>query len=145
MATIDRTNQELLNAAVMAKTLRMDPPRGEAQKQFRITTNCSNLTLFGQHVQGDKGGAIVNVYESQIPELFDLLEDATPAQIDVARADFEQEKILASNGEQSARHSLPSFEASFRAMFRRDPKPILTIEEIGKAGATGSKRKKVSA
>lgn len=143
--TIDRTNQELMNAAVMAKTLRIDPPRAEAQKKFRITTKCSNLTLFGQFIQGDEGGAVINVYESQIPELFDLLEDATPAQIDVARADFEQEKILAANGEQSTRHCLPSFESSFRAMFRRDPKPILTIEEIGKTGATGSKRKKVSA
>ena len=127
---IDKTTQDLLNAAVMAKHLRIDPPRSEARRKFAITTGCANLTLFGQMIQGDGGSAVIEVYESDVEALFSLVEDATPEQIALARADYESELKLAETGEQSDRHYMPSFEGSFKTMFRRDPKPIIAIEEI---------------
>jgi hypothetical protein len=67
---IDKTTQDLMNAAVMAKHLRIDPPRLEARRKFAITTGCANLTLFGQMIQGDGGSAVIEVYESDVEALF---------------------------------------------------------------------------
>lgn len=110
-----------LNAAVIAKHLRIDPPRAERKVRLEVDAVGHGVIISGHLFE--MGRQTVELYESDIPKVMSMVEDATETELALVRADHERHRSEPVD-QPSDRGALPSMVYSFKRILLREPRPF---------------------
>lgn len=128
-----------LSSAVIAHTLRRDPPRFDASgipvPRVKLEVDCTTSGLAECGHLFEPGVQVVEVYEDEAVKLEKMVEDATEAELAVVRRDhashLEKSKEAARTGMDVAdRSALPSFAYSFRRIMDREMRPFRSVKRL---------------
>lgn len=128
-----------LSSAVIAHTLRRDPPRFDASgtpiPRVKVEVDCATAGLVELGILFEEGVQVVEVDADQVAKLERLVEDATEGDLAVVRRDhaahLERSREAAKTGAEVAdRSALPSFAYSFRRIMDRDMRPFRSVKPI---------------
>lgn len=116
-----------LNAAVLARTLRVDPPRNEPKVRIRIVSRTDGHVVCGHAVPF--GESELEVYASQVREFEAWVETDLALVERAAAAAEEHAKAIAETG-QNDRPFLPSLEAWFRHLQPNHPRDVRPFRSV---------------
>lgn len=128
---------DALSSAVIAHTLRRDPPRFDAAgtplPRVKLDVDCATSGLAECGHLFEPGLQTVEVYEDEAAKLEKMVEDATEAELTVVRRDhashLEKSREAAKTGAEVAdRSALPSFAYSFRRIMDREMRPFRSVK-----------------
>lgn len=130
------TDLSPIQRAVMAKTLRQDPPpfdlrtgRVEELVTIEVDSRTEGLCLSNGNRVG-VGKTLIQVYESQVQSVLDLVDEAKPAEIKAVHAHLDRHKEDVKKETGSPHHWVPAFASSYKAILGRDMKPLISAEVI---------------
>lgn len=116
-----------LTTIMAARLARVDVPKDEAMVQIAIDSTTSGLCLFGHRVE--HGKQTLRVYESEVAEFEKYVEHAAD-DLRAAERHHRENLELIEATQKNELPFIPSVEASFRLLFRRDPRPLRSLEVV---------------
>lgn len=128
-----------LSSAVIAHTLRRDPPRfdvaGIPVPRVRVEVDCAGAGVVECGILFSTGPQTVEIYADEVAKLEALVEDAT--RDDMTRVDRDHGSHLAKSKESAKtgadvadRSALPSVAYSFRRIMDREMRPFRSVRRI---------------
>jgi hypothetical protein len=128
-----------LSSAVIAHTLRRDPPRFDASgapiPKVKVEVDCVASGLVECGIPFEVGVHTYEVYEDEVAHLEEKVESATPDDLARVRADHEGHLADAREAAKTGadvpdRSALPSLAYSFRRIMRRDMRPFRSVKRV---------------
>lgn len=125
--SVDVISQNVLRRQARLDPLPFDPSTGEEIPRVMVRVDVQTLSLaeFGQVLE--HGEQVISIYETDLPRLRALVEDATPAQLAVIADDLAWHRAQCEAGDNPRTYE-PDYGGSFCHVMHRGPKPIASME-----------------
>lgn len=127
-----------------AQTLRVDTPRNEPKVRLRVAFMSNGLVMPDGSILSRTEESLrrgdpfefgeVTVYESEVASVLRMVETATERDLDMVVHDLVNHVEEAQEEHGHGRPYLPSFQASFNHVMRRDLRALVSVERLNDDG-----------
>lgn len=126
---MDVHSQNVLRRQARLDPIPFDTATGEeiARVSVRLVVSTLSLAEFGTVLE--RGEQVISVYETDLPKVRALVEDATPAQLEIIDTDLEWHRAQCKAGTNPRTYE-PDYGGSFRHVMHRSPRPFASYEVI---------------